>query len=76
MNNLKNLRIEKNISRPELAERTGIKLRVLEAYEQGNRDIDGAKIETLLNLSLVLGCNISDLIENENLKEKLKSNGY
>lgn len=76
MTKLKDLRIEKGLTRSKLAEASGIGERVVEAYEQGLRKIDGAKIDTLFSLTSVLGCKISDIIENDDLKTKLKEGGY
>ena len=76
MSNLKELRIKAGVSRPKLAEMINTSVRTLEAYEQGLRNVDGMKIETLLTLSTALNCRISDIVENEQLKEKLKANGY
>lgn len=64
MSNLKNARIAAGISQSELAKQTGVNLRMLQYYEQGVKNIDGAKIETLAALSRVLGCGISDILEN------------
>lgn len=76
MTKLKEIRTHLQISQSELAELSCVNTRIIQGYEQGYRNIDGAKIETLLKLSQVLQCKISDLIENEELKEELKRSGY
>ena len=73
---LQKLRKEKNMSQSQLVKAAGVGLRPMQAYEQGYRNIDGAKIETLLDISVGLNCRISDIIENEELAKKLKDNGY
>lgn len=72
MNNLKFLRIKKGMTRKELSEKSGINIRTIEGYEQGNRDIEMAYIDTLLSLSIALDCKISDLLENDETIEKCK----
>ena len=61
-NNIKKLREAKGLTRAELAERTGINVRTLEAYEYGKKDINGAKIKTLLRLCNALGCKLNDIL--------------
>ncbi len=63
MSNLKNVRIKSGISQSELAKRTGVNLRMLQYYEQGVKNIDGAKIDTLAALSIALDCRISEIME-------------
>lgn len=62
MNNLKQIRIKKGITRKELAEKSGISARTIESYEQGKRNINKAKIETIIKLSKALECNIEDIM--------------
>lgn len=64
MSNLKKARIAAGISQSELSKKTGVNFRMLQYYEQGVKNIDGAKIETLAALSCALGCGISDILEN------------
>ena len=59
---LKELRETAGISRSELADKTGINARMIEAYEQGRKDINGAKIKTLLGLCNALGCRLDDIL--------------
>lgn len=72
MNKLKYIRNKKGMTRKELSEKSGINIRTIEGYEQGNRDIEMAYIDTLLSLSISLECKISDLLENKNTIEKCK----
>ena len=64
MSNLKNARIAAGISQSELAKQAGVNFRMLQHYEQGTKNIDGAKIETLAAISRVLNCGIADILEN------------
>lgn len=72
MNKLKYIRNKKGMTRKELSEKSGINIRTIEGYEQGKRDIEMAYIDTILSLSIVLDCKISDLIENRETLEKCK----
>ena len=72
MNKLKYIRNKKGMTRKELSEKSGINIRTIEGYEQGNRDIEMAYIDALLSLSISLECKISDLLENKNTIEKCK----
>ena len=64
MSNLKNARIAAGLSQSELSRETGVNFRMLQYYEQGVKNIDGAKIETLAALARVLNCGISEILEN------------
>ena len=71
MTNLKSKRESIQLSQKELAERSGVNVRTLQFYEQGAMDIDGARLETLLDIAAALGCRIADIVESEELKKKL-----
>lgn len=60
---LHNKRIEKGLSQAQLAAVADVKVRVLQNYEQGTNDINGAKLSTLLKLCLALGCRLSDILD-------------
>ena len=61
--NLKRIRNTYGCSQSELSKRSGVSLRSIQMYEQRNKDINKAQVETLYRLSKVLGCTIEDLIE-------------
>lgn len=63
ISNLKKIRTEKGISQSELSKRSGVNFRMLQHYEQGIKNIDGAKIETLANIARVLNCGISEILD-------------
>ncbi len=62
--NLKRIRESRGLSQNELAEKSGVNLRNIQAYEQKNNDIDKAQAKILYKLSRVLGCDIEDILEN------------
>lgn len=51
------------LSQSQLAEKSGISVRVLQNYEQGSRDINKASGETLKKLADALGCQIENIME-------------
>ena len=61
--NLKRLRTLCRHTQAELAERSGVRLRSIQMYEQRNKDINKASAETVYRLAKVLGCTIEDLME-------------
>ncbi len=69
---LQRLRENKNISQSQLSKMSGVSVRMIQQYEQGVRNINGAKLETLLDLAAVLDCKISDIITDNDLKLKIK----
>lgn len=70
--NLQYVRNNARITQKQLSERSGVTLRMIQQYEINARNIDGAKIETLCDLATALNCKIIDLLENENIVEKVK----
>lgn len=69
---LQELRHNSGLSQYQLAKKANIKVRTLQNYEQGGRNLDGAKLETLLKLCIAMECKLIDLIEDEHCKELLK----
>ena len=80
---IKQKREAKGLTQQQLADATGIKKRLIQTYEQGERNIDHAQIDTLCALCDALNCQITDILEDEALiyrfnkfkqvKEKSKS---
>ena len=60
---LTRLRTASGISQSELAERSGVNIRIIQAYEQRTRDINKAQLATIANLAHTLDCNAIDLLE-------------
>jgi transcriptional regulator with XRE-family HTH domain len=69
---LQELRLSSGLSQAQLAGKASLKVRTLQNYEQGGRNLDGAKLETLLKLCIAMDCKLIDLIEDEHCKELLK----
>lgn len=61
--NLKRLRVAYDCTQSELAQKSGVSLRSIQMYEQRNKDINKASVDTVYRLSKTLGCTMEDLIE-------------
>ena len=61
--NLKRIRTTYGLSQSELAKQSGVSLRSIQMYEQKQKDINKASVQTLYRISKILGCTIEDLIE-------------
>ena len=61
--NLKRLRRQAGLNQRELAEKSGVSLRTIQQYEQRQKNIDKAQIDTLIPLSMALYCEVRDLLE-------------
>ena len=60
---LTRLRNAAGLSQSELAERSGVNIRIIQAYEQRMRDINKAQLATIANLAQALDCDAIDLLE-------------
>lgn len=63
MSKLQELRKAKGLNVKQLGELAGVNHRMIEKYENGERDIGGAAVRTVMKLAKVLGCDVSDLVE-------------
>jgi transcriptional regulator with XRE-family HTH domain len=70
---LKALREDRGLSQSQLAAAADISTRVLQNYEQGVRDLNGAKLVTLLKLCNALECKLADIVTDEETLEQLGS---
>ena len=61
--NLKRIRTAYGCTQAELAKRSGVSLRSIQMYEQKNKDINKASVESVHRMAKVLGCTIEDLME-------------
>ena len=61
--NLKRLRRQAGLSQRGLAEKSGISLRTIQQYEQRQKNINKAQIDTLIPLSKALYCDVRELLE-------------
>lgn len=69
---LKEMRQAKNLSQSQFAEKTGINLRTVQHYEQGSKNFDHARIDTILKTCIVLNCKLEDILENPEYIELVK----
>ena len=65
MTRLKRMRVDKGLTQSELANESGVNLRMIQHYEQGFKDINKAQVITVFKIASVLGCKVEDLIEAE-----------
>lgn len=61
--NLKRIRTAYGFTQAELARRSGVGFRSIQMYEQRNKNINKASVDTIYRLAKVLGCTMEDLIE-------------
>ena len=64
---LKEMRKMAGYSQKELADETGINIKNIGFYENGNRDINGAKFATLLTICQALSCDLEDILTDEKI---------
>lgn len=70
---LKEIRESRGMSQKDLADKSGIPKRMIQAYEQGYRNIKGAKLTTLVTLCLALECHLSEIVDDAQLVKDLKA---
>lgn len=68
--NLKRIRIGYGCTQTELAKRSGVSLRSIQMYEQRNKDINKASVDSVHRMAKVLGCTIEDLMEKQEMYPK------
>ena len=69
---LKQLRQSKQMTQGQLAEAAGLNLRTIQHYEQGSKNLDHARIDTLMKICIALDCKLTDLIENEEFQQLIE----
>lgn len=62
INSLKRQRKSAGLTQKELADRSGVKLRMIKAYEQNYQDISKAETASIIRLAKTLSCSIEDLL--------------
>ena len=62
INSLKRQRKSAGLTQQELSERSGVKLRMIQAYEQNYQDISKAEVGSIIRLAKVLSCSVEDLL--------------
>ena len=60
---LTTIRKARGFTQGQLAQQSGVALRMIQLYEQRQNDINKAQAGTLLSLAKVLGCEMQDLME-------------
>ena len=70
---LKEIRESRGMSQQDLADKSGIHKRMIQAYEQGYRNINGAKLSTLVTFCVVLECSLSEIVDDAQLVKDLKA---
>jgi transcriptional regulator with XRE-family HTH domain len=58
------MREDKGMTQAELSEKSGVSIRVIQAFERGARDINKAQVVTVLELAEALECDIYEIINN------------
>lgn len=69
---LQETREKKGLSQGQLAKQSGISVRAIQDYEQGQRDLNGAKLKTILRLCAALDCKMTDILNDPETIELLK----
>lgn len=59
---LKEVRESRGMTQRELAEKSGVGIRMVQHYEQGFKDINKANVTTVLKLANALGCDIKEIL--------------
>ena len=72
MSKLQNIRNERGLSQGKLAKESEISVRMIQNYEQGTNDLNGAKLSTMLKLCLALNCDLSDILDDTETLELLR----
>lgn len=69
---LKEMRQARGLSQSKLAEKAGVNVRILQHYEQGSKNFDHARIDTIMKICIALNCKLEDVIENPEYVELIK----
>lgn len=69
---LRTFRKKEKLTKTQLSDLTGISMRTIDDYETGKRDINGAKLSTLLKLCKALSCRLEDILTDEETLELLQ----
>lgn len=69
---LKELRRARGFSQIQLAEKTGLNVRTIQHYEQGSKNFDHARLDTILRVCIALDCKLEDIVENPEYVELIK----
>ncbi len=56
------MRKEAGLSQAELAKKSGVSVRLIQAYEQGLKDINKGQVVTVLELAEAIGCDVYEIL--------------
>jgi transcriptional regulator with XRE-family HTH domain len=62
MSALKEMREKRGLTQASLSEKSGVNLRLIQAYEQEYKDIKRAQVQTVIQLADALRCDVRDII--------------
>jgi transcriptional regulator with XRE-family HTH domain len=65
MTNLKRIRTASNITQAQLAMKSGVNLRMIQDYEQGQKPLNKAAAETVHKLAVALNTTVEQLLEED-----------
>ena len=60
---LQEIRKSRGFTQRQLSDASGVKVRMIQLYEQRQNDLSKARVEVVLSLAKALGCEIEDLID-------------
>lgn len=67
MSKLHEARVAAGLSQSQLAAKSGVGVRMIQHYEQGQKPIDKSQVGTVLRLAVALGCSPGDILESAEL---------
>ena len=62
---LQEMRRERGMSQKKLATEAGINVRTLQCYEQGAKNFNRARIDTILKCAIALDCKINEILDDD-----------
>lgn len=65
MNKLKELRLKNNLTQLELSQKTGVNIRTIQNFEQGQNDLKSANVGTVYKILQVLNTTIEDYFKDK-----------
>lgn len=71
---LQDIRKKSGLSQSELSHLSDVKLRTIQEYENGRRQIDNAHIDTLISIAEVLKVPFYELMEDAQRIQQIKEN--
>ncbi|MBR1584756.1 MAG: helix-turn-helix transcriptional regulator [Clostridia bacterium] len=72
---LKEIRKKRGMTQAELAQKSGLNPRTLQDYEQGSKDLNNARLETILRLCVALNCKMIDIVNSPDMIELVHQYG-